>query len=86
MSYYRTTIRPQDVREEEGDRLFDEDCSRQARIDLGLECPDCAGHKEITTNVVFGDIKLFECACGCQWFDTVTQSATIPAPWVGGTT
>lgn len=87
MSYYRTSIKPESVREEEGDRLYDEECSRQARIDLGLECPDCHGHKEIVQRVVFGGIKLHECACGCQWFDHSTESATvIPAPWMGGTT
>lgn len=81
MSYHS-----QDYLEQEGDRLYDEECSRQARIDLGLECPDCAGHKEIASTVVFSSIKLFECACGAKWFDTVTEPATVPAPWTGGTT
>ena len=68
-------IRPADIREEEGDRLFDEECSRQARIDNGTECPDCSSQK-ITSTVALG-MPLFNCGCGASWFDVTTQPATL---------
>ena len=43
-----------------------------ARIDAGEECPDCHQTDRITRGTALG-IELFECRCGCKWFDFVTR-------------
>jgi hypothetical protein len=61
--------------DERGDRELDD---FYARVDLGEQCPQCKGHKEITREVALG-IPLFRCACGCEWFDCITQPTTEAA-------
>jgi len=56
----------------ESDARYEAECAQQERIDRGDECPDCHGHKEISTTVACG-ITLFSCACGCDWFDSLTR-------------
>lgn len=55
--------------DDDGDAAYDR---MVARIDAGEECPDCHQGDRIIRGVALG-IDLFECGCGCKWFDYVTR-------------
>lgn len=54
---------------DDGDAAYDR---MVARVDAGEECPACHQGDRITRGTALG-IDLFECGCGCRWFDAVTR-------------
>lgn len=58
---------------DDGDAQYDR---MVARIDAGEECPDCHQADRITRGVALG-LDLFECGCGCRWFDFVTRPEAV---------